>query len=119
MAENQIAGLWPNNVLELEVNPNNKMDYKVIKNKFAELNYVGTWGRRPLELATLRLQNMLGISLNNWNVLKPNDNELKEGILTHLGACYVLDSKDLSVKYEWKDEGICHVANFEDILKVI
>ena len=118
MADNQAAGLWPNNALELEINPNNKKEYKIIKNKFAELKYVGNWGRRPLELATLRLQNMLGISLNNWNVLKPTDDELKEGILTQLGACYIVDN-NLNLSYQWKDEGICHVANFEDILKVI
>ena len=35
----------------------------VVSNKFTELPVVGGWGRRPLELATLRLQNMLGISL--------------------------------------------------------
>ena len=30
---------------------------------FEALPLVGTWGRRPLELATLRLQNMVGLSL--------------------------------------------------------
>ena len=43
---------------------------------------------------------------------------LKEGILTQLGGCLVL-SGDKKIKYEWRDEGICHVANFEDILKKI
>jgi hypothetical protein len=79
---------------------------------------VGNWGRRPLELATLRLQNMIGISLQNWDKLKPTQEELNDGVLTQLGGCLVLsNSKD--IKYEWRDEGICHVANFEEILKKI
>ena len=38
----------------------------VVSSKFAELPAVGGWGRRPLELATLRLQTMIGVSLGNW-----------------------------------------------------
>ena len=38
----------------------------VTSSKFAELPAVGGWGRRPLELATLRLQTMIGVSLGNW-----------------------------------------------------
>ena len=40
---------------------------------FDELPVVGDWGRRPLELATLRLQNMIGVSLCNWRELAPDD----------------------------------------------
>ena len=87
----------------------------MFKNKFSELPYVGNWGRRPLELATLRLQNMIGLSLQNWDALKPSDDELDCGILTQLGGCLILGS-DGTVMYEWRDAGICHVANFEDIL---
>lgn len=57
LAQGQLAGRWPDNVLELDPSTN-----KVMSNKFTELPYVGTWGRRPLELATLRLQNMIGES---------------------------------------------------------
>ena len=89
---------------------------EIIANKFNELPYVGGWGRRPLELATLRLQNMIGVSLMNWNELKPSDEALENGVLTQLGGCLVITEGDAKVKYEWKDEGICHVANFEDIL---
>jgi hypothetical protein len=87
-------------------------------NKFSELPVVGKWGRRPLELATLRLQNMIGISLANWEVLRPNDQELDAGVLTQLGGCLLLE-KDCKIRYQWKDQGICHVVNFEDILKVL
>ena len=54
-------------------------------------------------------------SIQNWNDLKPNDEELKNGLLTQLGGCLVLNSLG-DVKFEWRDAGICHVANFEDIL---
>ena len=40
---------------------------------FEALPLVGNWGRRPLELATLRLQNMVGLSLARWGELKPDD----------------------------------------------
>lgn len=76
-----------------------------------------SWKRRPLELATLRLQNMLGISLKHWKELKPSDEALKAGVLTQLGGCFVVESKTGKLKYSWRDQGICHVANFEDMLK--
>lgn len=112
LAQGQLAGRWPNNVLEIDKNG------KVLKNKFSELPAVGKWGRRPLELATLRLQNMLGISLNNWEVLRPTDDELNAGVLTQLGGSLLLE-QDCKIRYQWKDQGICHVLNFEDVLKVL
>ena len=57
-------------------------------NPFSELPLVGDWGRRPLELATLRLQTMLGVSLAEWEKLKPADDNLK--VLTQLGGCAVV-----------------------------
>ena len=36
-------------------------NYQVLTNKFKELPYVGNWGRRPLELATLRWHTLLHI----------------------------------------------------------
>ena len=84
-------------------------------NKFTELPVFGNWPRRPLELATLRLQNMVGVSLANWNQLKPSDEELNAGLLTQLGGCLVL-SESGDVRYEWRDQGICHVVNFEDMI---
>ena len=87
---------------------------KATSAQFEALPLVGNWKRRPLELATLRLQNMLGISLKYWEDLRPSD----LSVLTQLGGCYLLDSQQNSL-YEWRDPGICAVANFEDILQVL
>eukprot|EP00978_Attheya_sp_CCMP212_P006214 scaffold14035_cov55-Attheya_sp.AAC.5 len=106
-----VKGRWPNTALELDDNDN------VEVNKFAELPYVGEWKRRPLELATLRLQNMLDISIKNWKELAPSEEALKAGVLTQLGGCIVYDPSEESVVFEWRDPGICAVANFESILK--
>ena len=103
---------WPDNGLVL----NDSGD--VVTNKFEELPLVGQWPRRPLELATLRLQNMIDISIKNWKELAPNDEALKAGVLTQLGGCVVVDGSD-NVLFEWKDPGICAVANFENILEKI
>jgi len=110
LAQGQRAGRWPDTALELS------QDGIVNKNKFDDLPYVGDWGRRPLELATLRLQNMLGVSLKSWNALKPSEEELKAGVLTQLGGCLLLDD-DKKALFDWKDAGICHVANFAEILE--
>jgi hypothetical protein len=104
----QKKGRWPNNALEIAADG-------TIRNKFAELPVVGSWPRRPLELATLRLQSMLGISLANWSELAPDQEALDAGVLTQLGGCLVVDN-DMAA-YEYRDPGICAVANFEDILK--
>lgn len=114
LAVGQLKGRWPNTALELEEGSG-----KVKVNKFAELPLVGSWPRRPLELATLRLQNMLDISIKNWDALKPSDDALKSGVLTQLGGCIIHDSTTGTPVFEWKDPGICAVANFEDILQKI
>jgi hypothetical protein len=101
---------WPDNALELSTTNTGV----VVANKFAELPLVGNWPRRPLELATLRLQSMLGISLQHWSELAPDQDALDAGVLTQLGGCLVTDA-DGSTLYEWRDPGICAVANFEDI----
>ena len=49
--------------------------------------------RVALELATLRLQNMLGISIKNWNELAPNEDALDAGVLTQLGACMYMTTR--------------------------
>ena len=61
---------------------------------FDELPVVGDWGRRPLELATLRLQNMIGVSLQNWDALRPRDDQL--AVLTQLGGLAIGDGDALS-----------------------
>ena len=108
LRDGQIAGRFPTNALEID-----KDD--VVRNKFNDLPLVGNWGLRPLELATLRLQNMMGISLGNWKYLKPDDSELQ--VLTQLGGCSFFQGGE-SI-YEWRDAGICHVANFEDMIETI
>ena len=111
LAVGQRKKRWPNTALDLDESTG-----EIKLNKFSELPLVGEWPRRPLELATLRLQNMLDISIKKWDDLKPSDDALKAGVLTQLGGCVVINSKTGDVIYEWKDPGICAVANFEDIL---
>ena len=110
LAVGQLKGRWPDNALEIGSDG-------TITNKFSELPVVGDWPRRPLELATLRLQSMLGISLAKWSDLAPDEEALDAGVLTQLGGCIVVDSKSGKTVYEWKDPGICAVANFEDMIK--
>jgi hypothetical protein len=102
---------WPDNALELDGDGN------IALNKFTELPLVGSWPRRPLELATLRLQSMLGISLKEWEKLAPNQQALDNNVLTQLGGCIVVDGSTGEILFDWKDPGICAVANFEDIIK--
>eukprot|EP00571_Detonula_confervacea_P010357 CAMPEP_0172301486 /NCGR_PEP_ID=MMETSP1058-20130122/3373_1 /TAXON_ID=83371 /ORGANISM="Detonula confervacea, Strain CCMP 353" /LENGTH=304 /DNA_ID=CAMNT_0013011625 /DNA_START=25 /DNA_END=939 /DNA_ORIENTATION=+ len=113
LAVGQRKGRWPDMALVLDEDSE-----KVITNKFKELPVVGGWSRRPLELATLRLQNMMDISIKNWKELAPNEKALNAGVLTQLGGCIVCDDRGNSI-YEWRDPGICAVANFEDILAKI
>jgi AhpC/TSA antioxidant enzyme len=105
----QRMGRWPDTALAVAEDGS-------VTNQFDALPLVGSWPRRPLELATLRLQSMLGISLKSWDELAPDQAALDAGVLTQLGGCLVVDSTG-DVLYEWKDPGICAVANFEDILK--
>ena len=66
LEQGQKAGRWPDTVLDLN-GPGGKP-----QNKFDDLPLVGGWGRRPLELATLRLQN-LKMAFDHWSELKPTD----------------------------------------------
>jgi hypothetical protein len=106
-------GRWPNNALELTETG------EVAVNKFADLPFVGSWQRRPLELATLRLQSMIGISLKEWDKLAPNQEALDAGVLTQLGGCIVVDGSTGETLFQWKDPGICAVANFEEIVNTL
>ncbi|KAL1527551.1 hypothetical protein AB1Y20_008939 [Prymnesium parvum] len=108
LAQGQRAGRWPANVLEVDGQG------RVLRNAFAELPLVGSWGRRPLELATLRLQNMVGISLAEWGALQPSDPRC----LTQLGGCVLLSSSG-EVLFEFVDHGICGTADFEEVLKAL
>lgn len=135
LAVGQKKGRWPDNALEID-----QESGTIVTNKFSELPVVGEWPRRPLELATLRcdiyiqciltslkriadhfhvrLQNMVDISIKNWKDLAPDEEALQNGVLTQLGGCIVID-KDGSTLFEWRDPGICAVANFEDILEAL
>jgi hypothetical protein len=112
LAVGQRKNRWPDTALELSQDGTS-----VQANKFSELPVVGTWPRRPLELATLRLQSMVGISLKEWKKLAPDQEALDGGVLTQLGGCVVVDGSTLEILYDWKDPGICAVANFEDVVK--
>lgn len=111
LAVGQLKGRWPDTALELDDSG------AVMVNKFAELPVVGAWERRPLELATLRLQNMVDISIKNWEELAPKQDALDAGVLTQLGGCVIVDAKTGEAVYEWKDPGICAVVNFEEVLE--
>ena len=108
IAEGQRQGRWPDMALDVDYDSGT-----ILKNEFDDLPVVGKWGRRPLELATLRLQTMLGISLAKWSELQPLDDRC----LTQLGGLVVV--RDGEVIYDWKDNGICNVAHFEDVLKAV
>lgn len=107
-------GRFPTNALELSSDESQS----IITNKFASLPVVGGWKRRPLELATLRLQNMVGVSLSEWDELRPSEEALKEGVLTQLGGLAAYDTEG-EVKYEFRDDGICNVCRFEDLLDAL
>jgi hypothetical protein len=118
LAVGQRQGRWPDNALEItEKSMEDGTVALQIKNRFDELPLVGDWPRRPLELATLRLQSMLGISLAHWKELAPDEQALEAGVLTQLGGCLIAQGD--KALYEWRDPGICAVANFETILKKI
>merc|ERR1712232_924962 len=102
LAVGQRKGRWPDTALDL-----NDKTGEVESNKFRELPFVGTWERRPLELATLRLQNMVDISIKNWKELAPTEDALREGVLTQLGGCIIVDSKTDEIVFDFKDPGIC------------
>mmetsp|Transcript_113812 Transcript_113812/g.317874 ORF Transcript_113812/g.317874 Transcript_113812/m.317874 type:complete len:296 (-) Transcript_113812:30-917(-) len=108
LAVGQKKERWPSNALEIS-------DDGTVRNKFDELPLVGSWPRRPLELATLRLQSMIGISLKNWKELAPDDQALDAGVLTQLGGCIVVENGETI--FEWKDPGICAVVDFESMIK--
>ena len=108
LLQGQRAGRWPA-VLELAA------DGSVAKNKFDDFPLLGTsWGRRPLELATLRLQNLIGIQIGHWGALKPVDDRC----LTQLGGCAVVGPAGEPL-YSWVDRGLCDVPDMHELLDAI
>ena len=58
---------------------------------------------------------MVDISIKNWKDLAPQDDALNAGVLTQLGGVVIVDAQSGEIAYEWKDPGICSVANFENM----
>ena len=103
--QGQLAGRWPDSVLQLA-------DEEVVANAFDDTPLVSSWGVRPFELATLRLQNLVSLQAKHWGALKPTD----ERCLTQLGGCTVVGSGGECL-YSWVDRGLCDVVDFESMLE--
>eukprot|EP00607_Mallomonas_marina_P010845 CAMPEP_0182422646 /NCGR_PEP_ID=MMETSP1167-20130531/8380_1 /TAXON_ID=2988 /ORGANISM="Mallomonas Sp, Strain CCMP3275" /LENGTH=289 /DNA_ID=CAMNT_0024600861 /DNA_START=196 /DNA_END=1061 /DNA_ORIENTATION=+ len=74
---------------------------------------LGTTGLRPFELATLRLQNMLGGIGDNWKELAPKDTEL----VIQQGGSVVFKGK--SSLYRYDDKGILTYTPVDEALSVV
>lgn len=103
LKQGQLAGRWPA-VLELGD------DGAVLANQFGNFPLCGGWGLRPLELATLRLQNLL-MQAANYDALKPVDSRC----LTQLGGCTVVEPGGEPI-YSWVDRGLCDVADMRALV---
>mmetsp|Transcript_9077 Transcript_9077/g.19624 ORF Transcript_9077/g.19624 Transcript_9077/m.19624 type:complete len:342 (-) Transcript_9077:103-1128(-) len=110
LKQGQLSGRWPK-ILELD-----ERDQKTtLANKFDDAPLgVGDWGRRPFELATLRLQSLIGIQIKHWSELKPVDDRC----LTQYGGCTVVEKGGNAV-YSWVDRGLCDVPDMHNILEVL
>ncbi|CAM9350351.1 unnamed protein product, partial [Phaeothamnion confervicola] len=73
---------------------------------------LGTDGARPLEVATVRLQNMAEI-LRKWDVLSPPNKEL----ITQQGGTLVFDGAE--VIYEYRDKGILTYCDVDVLMDVV
>ncbi|VEU44479.1 unnamed protein product [Pseudo-nitzschia multistriata] len=110
LKQGQLSGRWPS-ILELDENDENR----ILANKFDDAPLgVGKWGRRPFELATLRLQSLVGIQIKHWSELKPVDDRC----LTQHGGCTVV-GKGGNALYSWVDRGLCDVPDLHDILDAL
>ena len=107
LMQGQQAGRWPA-VLELAA------DETILSNKFDDTPLLAGWNVRPFELATLRLQNLIGVQLEHWNALKPADDRC----LTQLGGCTVVGSGGEAL-YSWVDNGLCDVPDMNDLIDVL
>ena len=104
-------GRWPTAV------PDMLGDWKMLD--LAEVGN-GVWdegfgkdGLRPFELATIRLQNMVGGIIANWSDLAPGDDEL----LVQQGG--VVATKNGEVSYYYRDKGILTYVPMEDAIKAL
>eukprot|EP00308_Calcidiscus_leptoporus_P001740 CAMPEP_0119377884 /NCGR_PEP_ID=MMETSP1334-20130426/47133_1 /TAXON_ID=127549 /ORGANISM="Calcidiscus leptoporus, Strain RCC1130" /LENGTH=296 /DNA_ID=CAMNT_0007396937 /DNA_START=83 /DNA_END=973 /DNA_ORIENTATION=+ len=111
LKQGQLAGRKPGplpDILELAA------DGSIVRNKFDNFPLFGGWGRRPLELATLRLQNLVGIQATHWEALKPVD----ERCLTQLGGCTVVGPGGEPL-FSWVDRGLCDVVDMDELLEAL
>ena len=107
LKQGQLAGRWPQ-VLELS------QDGSIVGNKFDNFPLLSGWGRRPFELATLRLQNIVDIQIKHWEDLKPEDDRC----LTQLGGCTIVERNGKPV-YSWVDQGLCDVPDMQQVVKLL
>eukprot|EP00419_Tripos_fusus_P024608 CAMPEP_0172723570 /NCGR_PEP_ID=MMETSP1074-20121228/84032_1 /TAXON_ID=2916 /ORGANISM="Ceratium fusus, Strain PA161109" /LENGTH=258 /DNA_ID=CAMNT_0013549841 /DNA_START=194 /DNA_END=970 /DNA_ORIENTATION=- len=108
LKQGQLAGRWPDFMLEIA------QDGSIVANKFDDAPLVGGWGRRPFELAVLRLQNLIGVQFSNWDQLKPVDDRC----LTQLGGCTVVGPGGEPI-YSWVDAGLCDVPDMDEMLEAL
>jgi len=118
LEQGQRAGRWPE-VLRLAGVNGDAADggasgSGIVGNKFDDFPLLGGWGIRPLELATLRLQNIIGIQMQHWDELGPVDDRC----LSQLGGCTIVGYGGKAV-YSWVDRGLCDVPDMDDILDVL
>jgi hypothetical protein len=107
LKQGQLAGRWPS-VLELAD------DGSILRSKFDDTPLVSSWGVRPFELATLRLQNLVSLQLKHRDALKHVD----ERCLTQLGGCTVVGAGGEAL-FSWLDQGLCDVPDMQDILEAL
>ena len=74
---------------------------------------LGTQGLRPFELATLRLQNMMGGILDNWQELSP----VNQNLVIQQGGSIVFKNKD--VVYRYNDKGILTYTPVDEIIDLL
>lgn len=104
LKQGQLFGRWPQ-VLDIADDGN------VVGNKFDDFPLLSGWGRRPFELATLRLQNLVDIQIKHWDELKPVDDRC----LTQLGGCTIVSDDGVPI-YSWLDTGLCDIPDFDKLL---
>lgn len=108
LKQGQEAGRWPDNVLELAD------DGAIVGNKFDTFPLLSSWGRRPFELATMRLQNLVSLQMKNWEALKPTDDRC----LTQLGGCTVVGPGGEAL-FSWVDQGLCDIPDMYELIDEI
>ena len=109
LRQGQLAGRWPK-VLELD--DDESSNHAILANKFDNFPLVSGWGRRPFELATLRLQNILDIQIKFWQELKP----VHDPCLTQLGGCMIVGENGVPL-FSWVDRGLCNIPDMKKVLE--